>query len=85
MTVSSWSFDGFFRNVKENISLKLPEDKSIKLQITSLEIYPLRFADPQVEQSLRNQGEAFWSCRYRRYINYIKDDEEECVDNVSGV
>jgi hypothetical protein len=84
LTASSWSFDGVFQKNKETLSVKFPGDLSTELEIASLNIYPLQFADPKEEQSLRKQGETLWSCRQKRYVSYIKS-EEGPADNVSSV
>lgn len=68
----SWQFNGLFYKEGEDWSLAWPSSSSADeaIPISQLEIYPLRFASPDVEDRLRTRGRIFWKCRRGRFVAY---------------
>jgi hypothetical protein len=71
-----WNFDGDFRRVKGDITLRLTESsvndsKRVKeWNMHDLDVYPLRFAPQPLVQTLRQRGMMFWQCRKRCLVSY---------------
>jgi hypothetical protein len=78
----NWSFDGVFQKKYTQLSLKFETADSgeerlgfdEEIHIHSLPVYPLKYAKPDLESCLRENGEKFWSCRYRNYVAYHGSD-----------
>ena len=54
-----------------------------KIAITSLDIYPLRFASKEIIQALRHRGQMFWLCRKQCLVSYNEKDGEISDNRVS--
>jgi hypothetical protein len=78
----NWSFDGVFQKTEKVLECRFKRTPSKgrdaeldeEIEIKTLGIYPLKFADISVNDSLRERGEKFWSCRYRNYVEYRARD-----------
>ncbi|RDW94219.1 ATP-binding protein [Aspergillus mulundensis] len=69
----SWEFeDGVFRQKETEMSLDWPSSVTTDetIPITSLDIYPLRFAAPEVWKRLKARGKLFWRCRKQCFVAY---------------
>ncbi|KAB8225697.1 hypothetical protein BDV33DRAFT_230164 [Aspergillus novoparasiticus] len=66
----SWGFDGAFYQEKTQFTLKWASTEEERIEIQDLEVYPLKYDDTGVEETLRRRGEKFWQCRQRRFIAY---------------
>ena len=64
-----WSldFDGQFYKKRMAIQVSWPS-KEDQLDISSLEYFPLKFADEALKARVLARGEQFWQCRTRRLI-----------------
>ncbi|KAK2031771.1 P-loop containing nucleoside triphosphate hydrolase protein [Colletotrichum zoysiae] len=57
---------------------KLPEPEADgSFEINKLPLYPVTYASPGVEDSLRQRGRMFWKCRRRNYVysRSVSDDD----------
>lgn len=78
LTFFQWSFNGVFRKdtfaipLRSHAKLNIPEKE---IDITSLDIFPLRFADSEAYGKLSARGEKFWLCRKKRLICYKDTDQ----------
>lgn len=66
----SWSFDGIFRRQQTTFKVDWPDLTAESIPIPSSTIYPLRFDKSGLETRLRNRGNIFWECRYRKCVSY---------------
>ncbi|KAJ5291366.1 hypothetical protein N7478_000617 [Penicillium angulare] len=48
--------------------------------ITSLNVFPLKYAAKEVLDMLQRRGETFWKCRNRRLVSYKATDEDQFSD-----
>lgn len=73
--VEAWEFDGSFHKAVSRWLLDYaPVDSwSESFNITSLSVYPARFANKSVVEGLRGRGKMFWACRHQKYVSYVKD------------
>ena len=65
-----WLFDGNFEKRRGTAVLKISGRRDELLAIKGLEIYPIQYADPDLEINMRNSGLEFWKSRSRRYVSY---------------
>lgn len=80
-----WSFDGNFQRDTGSLRIKnIPSDKEKEIKITNLDVYPSRFAEPDILQKLRARGDMFWKCRKRRYVCYDDAVDDTMNMAVSG-
>ncbi|CZR51366.1 related to TOB3 (member of AAA-ATPase family) [Phialocephala subalpina] len=70
---SSWSFDGLFQQNAEPwlVDCRFSWEESFDIQ--ELDVYPIRFADHEVSEALRDRGKMFWECRLQNYVCYRRD------------
>ena len=66
----SWLFDGNFEKSSETITLKISSRRDEILLIKDLEIYPIKYADPDLESNMKKAGLELWKSRSRRYVSY---------------
>ncbi|KAL3456759.1 hypothetical protein BJX64DRAFT_32952 [Aspergillus heterothallicus] len=68
----SWEFDGQFYKKNKKIVLSWPSayPADAEIPITSLDVYPLRYAPAGVEKKLRARGEIFWQHRNPSLAGY---------------
>ncbi|KAJ0163707.1 hypothetical protein CTA2_2540 [Colletotrichum tanaceti] len=73
--VEAWEFDGSFHKTASRWPLEYaPVDSwSGSFDITSLSVYPARFAKDSVVEGLRKRGKMFWACRHQKYVSYVKE------------
>jgi hypothetical protein len=77
----SWNYDGVFEKQYKTHRIYMwntRQDEAVK--ITSLSIYPLRHAPARVRVSLEQRGKMFWSLRHRRFISYLRKEDDELHD-----
>lgn len=80
ISILQWSFDGNFQQDSHIFRIKnMPRKKETEIDITELEVYPVRFAEPSVVQTLKERGKMFWKCRQRRYVCY-NDTVEDTIN-----
>lgn len=69
-----WGFNGRFRKSLYKFPLrKFPKpsvSNETEFDITSLFLYPLRFAEPGTKEKLIARGHKFWNCRKRSLVCY---------------
>ncbi|KXH32881.1 ATPase [Colletotrichum simmondsii] len=72
LSVTSWNYDGNFNRVTQTLLLeRLPTSRDVdeSFEILRLPFYPVKYANPGVEESLRQRGRMFWKCRRRNYVH----------------
>ena len=66
-----YEYDGFFyKKILTRKPVNRFEEPGEVVPMTSLKVYPLRFADGGVEELLAARGRTFWSCRSKRLVEY---------------
>ncbi|KAK0118304.1 hypothetical protein ONS95_012598 [Cadophora gregata] len=67
----SWDFDGNFEKRKslQTINLVIAEDDE-KVDISSLNLYPLKYASEETKELLKRRGSTFWKCRDKLLVSY---------------
>ncbi|KAJ5026296.1 hypothetical protein J3E73DRAFT_213141 [Bipolaris maydis] len=74
----SWSFDGEFKKTTQVLRLKIAaRTERVRIPITSLEIFPLKYDDTGLEARLKKRGEIFWKCRERYLVSCVDHFEDE--------
>lgn len=78
--VKAWSYryDGrFYQNDSElDILLKFDEQNP-EVKITTLEVFPIKFAEEELLSLLERRGEIVWKCRYKNLVSYEDDREDQ--------
>lgn len=64
----AWRFDGRFWKHRTVFYITWPELQET-IPITELSVYPLRYASPDAQESLRQRGAKFWSVRLGKYVS----------------
>lgn len=65
-----WTFDGNFQRASTIIPIdRLPSDDSL-FEINKLTVYPMIYAEENVQNAIRARGEMFWKCRRQNYVCY---------------
>jgi hypothetical protein len=73
-----WQYDGSFAKHEVNLEIYMDvgyDEETVK--ITSLNIYPLNHAPKEIRLLLEKRGKTFWSMRYRRFVSYMRSEDEE--------
>lgn len=73
-----WKFDGTYakHETRVNVVMSLGyEEESV--EIRNLNNYPLQYADKEMRLLLEKRGRTFWSLRNRRFVSYLRSDEDE--------
>lgn len=91
-TCHRWSFNGRFYKIQANLhfSHMFSQSQSAisaddgEVDITSINIFPLRFAKPELYNSLLARGSRFWSCRKKKIVSY-HDPDLDGEDGSRGV
>ncbi|KAE8442756.1 hypothetical protein EG329_002896 [Mollisiaceae sp. DMI_Dod_QoI] len=84
--IFQWTFNGSFTKDKLTLGLRksdidlIFDEKDGEKDITSLQIYPLRFADDGLQQKLSARGEKFWTCRKKKLVCYRETDYMDPAD-----
>ncbi|KKY25405.1 putative aaa family atpase [Diplodia seriata] len=63
----SLAFDGKFKASDKRLKINVEDTPK---RISSLNFYPLKYADPHVAQTLEARGRKFWACRKSAYVSY---------------
>jgi hypothetical protein len=73
-----WAFDGEFWKDYRRLTISASRQPDEVFPIHKLEAYPLKYSHiTDLEQSIRERGRQFWSCRYRKYVCYSDTDTSE--------
>ena len=69
LNCTSWTFDEVFK--KKNIirAITWPSRDDL-IEITALDIFPLRYDKSGLKEKLRKRGQQFWACRKRAFVGY---------------
>lgn len=59
-------FDGKFRTKFQEHTIDIPKDEEV--DITSLDIFPLEYAESGMQGRLALRGSNFWKCRKQRFV-----------------
>ncbi|KAL9633651.1 MAG: hypothetical protein Q9164_004573 [Protoblastenia rupestris] len=76
-----WEFDGNFQKDNKNVSLKIPSGRKEILLIEDLDVYPIRYAAPDLVKKLRERGLQFWKSRSKRYVSYRFGENMNSTNN----
>ena len=71
-----WLFDGNFEKRRGTTVLKISGRREESLAIKDLEIYPIKYADPDLEINMKMAGLELWKSRSRRYVSYRSGQAE---------
>lgn len=86
MELYGWDFNGRFKKSLYSDQIRvLPKpsvSKQTEVDITSLRMYPLRFASPGTQEKLIARGHKFWNCRTRSLVCYRESGEAPMVTQV---
>jgi hypothetical protein len=77
-----WLFDGVFQRVEVKIELLMSigyDEESVS--ISDLNFCPLEHATKGTHELLEKRGKTFWSMRHRRFVSYLRSDDED-LNNV---
>jgi hypothetical protein len=66
----SWRFDDWFWKAATPVRFDWTGYRDDLKPIQSLPVYPLRYADPKLEDELRARGRKFWDSREQIYVSY---------------
>ncbi|CZR52987.1 uncharacterized protein PAC_02865 [Phialocephala subalpina] len=64
-------FDRSFHRLRTTFIIEWPGSLREVVPIQNLSVYPLEYADPDLEDTLFRRAEKFWMCRQRIYVNYM--------------
>lgn len=85
----AWEFNGHFRKIPYTYSLRRFPRPSVSIEtevdITSLPVYPLRFAEPGTKEKLIARGHKFWNCRTRSLVCYRESGEALMLAQVRDI
>jgi hypothetical protein len=80
--VWSWRFDGHFNKIHQDLVLDMKASYAAEiLPITELSMFPLRYASPNLHETLERRGKAFWQLRYRKFVSYQQNEEDGELSN----
>ncbi|UKZ78415.1 hypothetical protein TrVFT333_006155 [Trichoderma virens FT-333] len=83
--VDAWSYvynGDFYRMMRKLIINIDAETADTEIPIANLDVFPLRFASRELQETLRRRGKTFWSCRHGSYISY--DNKTKTEDSTLG-
>ncbi|CAN9079562.1 unnamed protein product [Alternaria sp. RS040] len=73
-----WSFDGNFGRHETRIDIMMSlANEGDSVDIRSLNHYPLQYAAAEIRSLLEKRGKTFWSLRNRRFVSYMRSEEDE--------
>ena len=73
-----WEFNGTFSKEHRLLDVKLAVTRATEqVKISELSLHPLKFAGKAIEERLEKRGRMFWSCRDKRIISYVDEDDDE--------
>jgi hypothetical protein len=76
--VWKWQYDGAFAKLETHVEIVMSlgyEDESV--EIKKLNFYPLQYADREMRSLLEKRGKTFWSIRNRRFVSYMRSEDDE--------
>ncbi|KAH8722460.1 hypothetical protein GQ44DRAFT_358600 [Phaeosphaeriaceae sp. PMI808] len=69
--VWSYKYDGSFYKAKSSVEIQIEASEiEEELDISSLNVFPIKFASEEARSRLKNRGKVFWTCRERRFVSY---------------
>ena len=79
-----WTYNGKFQKIDGIIDTSMMVtqegfqmfERDGEVEITSLRVYPLRFAKPGVHEKLITRGNKFWGVRKKKLVSYTEPDSE---------
>ena len=78
LDVYNYAFDGNFQKCKTTRTVNIDDSPGEPplgiIPIQWLSIYPLKYAEKEVEDQLRIRGEKLWSCRIRNFVSCSASD-----------
>lgn len=69
----SWQLQGKWLHRKQE-DFVLPTLIHGEVSVQDMEVYPLRFASPDVRDRLRLRGQRYWNMRHHTFVSYSGDD-----------
>ena len=78
----SWSYDEVFKQESRTYTIQWPSNTDT-LDITELDIFPMRYDHSGLEERLRVRGRRFWECRKRAFVGYDSPNPNFEMQNVS--
>lgn len=79
----SWTFNGTFQKTTSKLFIDWLPSMTDPFNISDLMLYPIKFAENGLEDTLRARGEMFWKCRWRNYVSYSEDSNNGIQRTVS--
>lgn len=73
-----WLFDGSFTKFETRMEISMSlgyEEESV--EIRDLNVYPLQYASQETRSLLEKRGKTFWSLRNRRFVSYMRSEDDE--------
>ncbi|KAH7035821.1 P-loop containing nucleoside triphosphate hydrolase protein [Microdochium trichocladiopsis] len=68
-------FDGLFRRNFERHVIDIPNDGEV--DIKSLKLFPLDFAEPGTRERLSRRGRTYWKCRQQRFVSCQEQSDSQ--------
>jgi len=69
--VRSYQYNGGFFRSNDTVDLNFGADvKDGEVDIRSIDVVPLQYADLEVKELLARRGKTFWKCRNKRLVSY---------------
>ncbi|KAI1611002.1 hypothetical protein EDD36DRAFT_309518 [Exophiala viscosa] len=62
---------------------RMEEPKPKESEITDLQVFPIKYANADLVDTLRKRGSTFWKCRNRRLVSYMQTDRFGAQNMVS--
>ncbi|CAG8959782.1 hypothetical protein HYFRA_00001689 [Hymenoscyphus fraxineus] len=69
----TWRFNGTFKTLHMCIHIQIGVDDLEEKDIADLNLRPLSHLGETQAQYLRDRGQTFWRCRFRRFISYSEE------------
>ncbi|KAK8121675.1 hypothetical protein PG984_010345, partial [Apiospora sp. TS-2023a] len=86
LNVWYYNYNGGFWKGTEDLSFSIcTSENQPEIQIDTLSVFPLRFANTELGSRLERRGETFWKCRRRRYVSYTSKNEDKVLSNDESV
>lgn len=60
------------------------ESEASALNITDLEVVPLKHVSSDIVEKLRRRGRTFWKCRVRNFVSYQEHENNDTENHVSS-
>lgn len=79
-----WEFDGLFKKSRKTLYLHLNGPLDREIPIKSLDIFPIKFAEPGVIDRIKHRGLELWKSRGCRYVSYKVQWDSKEIRNVSN-